>query len=397
MSEGRVIVDARLLPIEYAVRNFIRSPRRAAGILVGSTLLICLLLAAGAFVRGMGKSLTLTGSDRNVLLLGAGSEESVERSEIRADVADLVGAGVPGIATALGVPYISPEIHVAMTVQLVGDDATSYGVVLRGVKPSALLVHPQVHLISGRAPQAGSDEVMIGSLAARQLGMSGSDGAIGKRIQFDDRPWTICGLFEAPRTTMESEIWCPLGDLLIATKRTTVSCVILTLKDAQFADVDAFCKQRLDLELVAMNERDYYARLLEFFGPIRTLVWVTAALVGLGGLLGGLNTTYSAFAARVREMAALQTLGYSRPAIVFSLLQETLLGSMIGSLIACGLTMLVLDGRAVRFSMGSFGLVVDAPVIFFALMSGLAMGLLGAMLPAWRCLRLPIVQALRTT
>jgi putative ABC transport system permease protein len=390
-------MELRLLPVEYAVRNFLRSPRRATGILLGSTLLICLLLAAGAFVRGMGKSLTLTGSDRNVLILGAGSEESVERSEIRADVADLVVAAIPGIATTLGVPYVSPEIHVAMTVQMSDDTATSHGVVLRGVKPAALLVHPQVRIIAGRAPQGGSDEVMVGAMAATQLGLPRGQAAIGKRIQFDGRPWNICGLFEAPRTTMESEIWCPLNDLLIATKRTTVSCVIATLQTAEFADVDAFCKQRLDLELVAMNERDYYAKLFEFFGPIRTLVWVTAALVGLGGLLGGLNTTYSAFASRVREMAALQTLGYSRPAIVFSLLQETLLGSMIGALAACAVTMLLLDGRAVRFSMGSFGLVVDAPVILFALVSGLAMGLLGAMLPAWRCLRLPIVQALRTT
>ena len=89
---------------------------------------------------------------------------------------------------------------------------------------------------------------------------------VGSKVWFDKRAWTIVGTFEAPGTVMEAEAWCPLRDLQIAAKRDNLSCVVLTLDgDAEFADVDAFCKQRLDLELVAMRETDYYDALSDFF------------------------------------------------------------------------------------------------------------------------------------
>jgi len=35
-----------------------------------------------------------------------------------------------------------------------------------GITPAAFLVHPQVRIVEGRAPQAGADELMVGALAA---------------------------------------------------------------------------------------------------------------------------------------------------------------------------------------------------------------------------------------
>ena len=42
-------------------------------------------------------------------------------------------------------------------------------------------------------------------------------------------------------------------------------------------------------ELVAMRESDYYASLLAFYRPVRAMIWGTALLIALGGLLGGLG------------------------------------------------------------------------------------------------------------
>ena len=95
----------------------------------------------------------------------------------------------------------------------------------------------------------------------------------------------LCGRFEAPGTVLEAEIWLPLHELKVAAKRDTISCVVLTLDEAEFADVDLFSKRRLDLELVAMWERDYYGQLFEFYRPVRTITWVTALLIASGGLV----------------------------------------------------------------------------------------------------------------
>jgi putative ABC transport system permease protein len=386
----------RLLPFEYAVRNLGRSPLRLAASIGGSALVVALALAAGSFVRGMERSMIVSGSPQNVFLLGAGSEESVERSQIGMNTSTLAAASVPGIRTRWGQAYVSPEVHMAILLKLDREGSEELNAVIRGFTDTAFLVHPQVRVIEGRVPRQGEDEVMVGNLAATRLGVSPNALSIGATLWFDNRPWRISGRFEAPNTVMDAEIWCPLTDLQIATKRDTLSCVVLTLDDAEFEDVAAFCAMRLDLELVAVRESDYYAGLLRFYSPVRAMVWITATLVALGGLFGGLNTMYAAFAARVRELGTLQTLGFSRTSIVVSFLQESLLATACGGLLAAVAALFFLDGTAVRISMGAFALSVDAPVLAVGLAAGALVAVVGIMPPLWRCLRLTIVEALRT-
>ncbi len=386
----------RLLPIEYSVRNLGRSPLRLALSLAGAFLVAGLALAAGGFVSGMERSLRATGSEHNVILLGAGSEESVQRSEIGAGVAGLVAASVPGIRTSAGVAHVSAETHIDLPVGREADAPSGATVLIRGVTPAATLVHAQVQIVEGGFPEAGRNELLVGALVHARLGARERDLALGQSLWIDDEPWTIVGRFIAPGTAMEAEIWTSNNDLKVSARRDTDSCIVLTLEGAEFADVDAFCKRRLDLELVAMRETDYYGALAAFYAPVRTVAWATAALIGLGGLFGGLNTMYAAFAARIRELGMLQCLGYRRLAIVISLAQESILVAAAGSLAACALALWLLDGVAVRFSMGAFGMVVDAPVVAIGLGAGLLLGLVGALPPAWRSLRMPIPESLKS-
>ena len=152
----------------------------------------------------------------------------------------------------------------------------------------------------------------------------------------------------------------------------------MTLDEAELADLAAWTAVRLDLELVAMSEGEYYASLRQFYGPVRAMIWVTALLMALAGILGGLNTLFAAFAARTRELGMLQALGYSRGAILLSLLQESMLAGAAGALIGALISYFLLHGNAVRFSMGVFELQVDAVTVFIGMLSGLALGFIGA-------------------
>jgi len=385
----------RLLPFDYAVRNLARAPLRLGLSLAGSVLVVLLVLAAGAFVRGMDQSLQVSGGERNVILLGAGSEESFERSEIAPSVPGLALASIPGIKQRIGVAYVSPEVFLMTTLKDKPDDESGYQVMLRGVTPTAVLVHAQMRVTEGRWPDAGKDEILVGAQAATMMGLALERLAIGKTFTFDSRSWTIVGRFEAPGTVMEAEVWVPLSDLQIAAKRDNLSCVVMTLDNAEFDDVDAFAKTRLDLELVAMRETAYYSKLRAFFRPIQMMVWITAILIASGGLFGGLNTMYAAFASRIREMGSLQAIGYPRYALVLSLVQESVLATAAGTLIAAAIAVLLLDGLTVSFSMGVFGLAIDSTVLLTGLAAGLILGVVGALPPAWRCLRLPISEALK--
>lgn len=385
----------RTLPFDYAARNLGRSPLRLFISVVGSVLVVVLAVSAFAFVRGMDQSLVGSGSPNNVILLGAGSEESIERSEISTSVASQAQASIPGLEEQAGQAYISPEVHAALGVATEQDAEPIGQAVFRGVTPTAFSVHPQVRLIEGRTPQSGADELLVGQLTSARLGLLEERLAIGQTLWIDDRPFTIVGRFAAPNTVMDAELWMPLTSIQTLTKREGVSCVVLTLGDAEFADVDLFVKSRVDLELAAIMETEYYNQLSAFYQPVKMMVWITALLIGAGGLLGGLNTMYAAFASRIREVGTLQSLGYSRRAIVISFLQESLLAAATGAVLGSLICLMVLDGISIRFSMGAFGLLVDAPTIGFGIAAGLVLGFIGAIPPALRCLRLPIAEALK--
>ena len=386
----------RGLPFEYAVRNMTRNPVRLLLSAGGCGLVVLLVMAAGGFVSGMQRSLRTSGAPTNVMLIGAGSEESVERSEIPMRTTGIAASGIRGVQRIAGVDAVSPEVHVAIPVISNGDaEADATNMIFRGVTPAAFLVHREARVTAGRFPATGGDEIAVGVLAARGLGWERVEDAIGEELVVDDRPFTIVGLLEADGGVIEGEIWMPVSDLLIVTKRDTLSCVVVGLDSENMTSAAGFAATRLDLELVAIRESDYYAALAAFFTPIRLMVIVTAILVATGGVIGGLNTTYAAFASRVREIGTLQTLGYTRPAIVRSLVLESVLTASIGGLVAAAVGILVLDQVTVRFSMGVFGLAIGPEVLASSLLAGLLLGVLGAFVPAIRCLRLPVPEALR--
>lgn len=383
------------LPLEYAIRNLGRNPARLLMSSGGSALVVVLVIAAAGFVAGMDAALRTSGDPRNVILLGIGSEESVERSEIPVRTASIAGASVRGIERVGGVEAISPEVHVAMPVNLADEPAAN--LLIRGVRDEAFLVHREVRLEAGRAPVSGGDEIALGRLAARALGFEPPSAAVGRVVEVDERPMEIVGILSAAGGVVEGEAWMPLSDVLVLAQRDSLSCVVLRLRNEDLRAVNAFAATRLDLEIVAMRETTYYASLAALFGPVRLMVLATAVLVAAGGVAGGLNTSYATFAGRIREIGTLRTLGYGRGAVVRSLLVENVLTACAGGLVAAVIARTVLDGVAIRFSMGIFGISVGPGILATGLAAGLLLGVVGALLPAWRCLRRPIPEALRAS
>lgn len=404
------------LPFEYATRNLGRSVPRLVLSVLGAALVVLLTMAGAGFAAGMDGALRATGHERNVILLGAGSEESMERSEIKPAVAGIVAASVRGIAGLGGQALVSPEISVPLPVQPLrpGEPAPdpertaaeSRGIgLVRGVTAEAFLVHPQVRLVAGRAPESGADEVILGASAAKRAGFDPRalatalrpDGGGGPAVTIDARTLRVVGLFEAPGTVMDGEVWMPLTDVLVLTQRDTISAVVVALgPDAEPADLDVFAQRRLDLELSAIHEPSYYAAQSAFYRPVRIMVLASAVLVAAGALLGGINTMYAAFASRVRELGTLQVLGFTRTAIAISLLQESLLASMTGALLAVGAALWLIDGIDIQFSMGTFGIAIDQRVVALGLAAGLVVGAGGCIVPAIRCLRMPLPAALKS-
>ncbi|MEY3395073.1 MAG: hypothetical protein RL346_1309 [Verrucomicrobiota bacterium] len=382
-----------MLPLSYALRNLFRDKSRLLQTIGGSALVVMLVMAAAALNGGMKQVLAASGSPLNSILLGAGSEESIQRSEVSPQLAGIAEATIPGVSKVMDRTAVTPEIHYMSALHTA--DGKKGQALFRGVTPAALLVHPEVRLIQGTFPKSG--EVMVGKLAWRKLGVGEDALEVGKKVWLDRAEMRISGTFAAPGTVMESEIWAVIGDLRMLAQRETVSCVVLRMERPEdFPEASLFAQQRLDLELTAMRESDYYAALGNFYKPIRIMTWLTAGLVAAGAIFGGFNTLYAAFASRIRELATLQAIGFGRFAIFLSLVQESLVASLTGTLLASAAALLLFDGMTIPFSIGAFTIGITPGVALIGLMTGISLGILGSIPPAIRCLLPALPKALRS-
>lgn len=391
----------RLLPWDYGVRNLARRPLRTALTGLGLALVVFLLLLVVGFVRGLELSLQQSGDAEVVLLHNANAAENLENSSIADEVPALVRTEFAAHLVKYGeTAAVSPELTIASRV---GDVAGGKAplAVLRGVDlDRVFLVRRQVQLVEGKLP--GRDEILVGRLVPAKLGLPVATVAVGQTVSIEGRAWRVSGRFAAPGTLLEAEIWCPLDDLKAAMRRPNdVSVVAMRFDPAgdrtkQGGYVDYFCRNRRpDLELMGSREAEYYASLQKHYAPMRTLAWLLVALVAVAGGCGAVNTMYAAVAGRVREFAALQAVGFPRRAIALSLLQESVILAAGATLAATVLAVVLVQGAAVRFSMGAFTLQLDRPALLIGCVSGLGLGVFGAIPPAVPAFRMPIPDALK--
>lgn len=384
----------RLLPWEYSVRNLLRRPLRTGLTLAGLTTVLVLVLVVVGFIRGLEASLARSGDPDTAIVFALGMGENLEYSSIPMRTADLVSSNVPGIGERYGRKYVSPELYLGTEV-IVGDrQIPSLGLV-RGVTPNVLSVRRSVELKSGRWPRSG--EVLVGTLVATKLGVERDELQPGAEVQFEGRTWQVSGEFTAAGAAFESEAWCRLDDLQQAMQRQDLSVVTVTFEAADgFADLELFCAERsTDLRLQTIRETEYYAVLQRDYGPIRMLAWLVVALVSGAGVFAGLNTMYASAVGRAREMAVLQTIGFVRRALVVGLVQEGVLLSATASLLATLIAAVGLQDAAVRFTMGAFVLAIDGQTVLIGCGLAVLLGVLGAIPPAIRTMKMPIVEGLK--
>ncbi len=381
-----------LLPWEYGVRNLARRPVRTGLTLGALATVVMLVFVVVGFIRGLESSLAVSGDEEVVLVYSVNSEENIENSAIASTTPSLLSASVDGAKKRFGVTHVSPELYMGTRVQ--AEQGRGGLGLVRGVTRNAPLVRRTVRIRSGHWPQSG--EVIVGKLAAAKLSLENNELALGRKIEFEGREWTVVGEFVANGAAFESEIWCNLDDFQVATKRQDLTLVAMLLApNRTVAEVSLFCKERLDLELRAIQETDYYATLQTHYKPVRLLAWLVVWLVSAAGVFAGLNMMYGAVSGRTRELATLQAIGYRRRAILLSIVQEGLLLSAAASLLSGVVALTLFNGFAVRFTMGAFALRIDGVAVLIGCGVGLLLGVLGALPPALKALRGSVAVSLK--
>jgi len=241
---------------------------------------------------------------------------------------------------------------------------------------------------------------VVGRAASRQFaGLS-----VGSTTHWGQSTWKVVGIFDAHGNAAESEIWCDARVLQPAYQRgnSYQSVYVRLPSEDSFQAFKDGLTANPQLSVTAIREPEYFAAQSEVLNQIiRTIGYLIAGLMGIGAVFGAVNTMYTAVASRTREIATLRALGFGSFPVVFSVLSESALLSIVGGLIGGIAAWAAFDGYQTStmnfqsFSQIAFAFAVTPKLLGTALIYSLLMGLVGGMLPAIRAARLPVVTALR--
>ena len=271
---------------------------------------------------------------------------------------------------------------------------------LRGVEPVALQVRDQVHIVSGRMLQFGTNEAIVGRSANGQF--AGID--LGSDLASGNLRLKIVGVFEAGGSVSESEIWCDSRLIQgVYHRGNSYQSVIASLDSpASFDTFKNWLTANPQLNVQVRRESEYYAQQSQVMtGLINGIGYTVAVLMGIGAVFGAILTMYTAVATRTREIATLRALGFNSGAVLISVLAESLALAGLGGILGGVTAYLAFNGYQTStmnlqtFSQVAFSFAVTRWLMIQGLSYALVMGLVGGLMPAIRASRLPIATALR--
>ncbi len=386
------------LPLTYNWRNlFVRKLSTLLTFTVVAVV-VGVLAVLLSFAEGIRQSLRTSGSYRNVLVLKTGATAE-STSLISTDEAGRV-IQTPGIArTTTGEPLISRELCVQTSIRRRGPDANPANVAVRGVDPLARQVHTEIEITEGRWFNEGASEVVVGKAASLRY----TDLGIGDRIELgrtNSRLFEVVGIFAAGGGPLESEVWAERGAIADAYNRSFVSSIFIHLdENASIDDAIAYIRSPA-VALDARTEIDYYEELTSKSVQIVALTTILIAIMATGAVFAVANTMYAAVDGRRREFAMLRTIGFSRGAILISLIIESLMISLMACLVGL-IGASFVSGRREDFlsdmtwTVLAYELRMTPAIVAASLAVAAIVGVGGAIAPAVRASRIPILEALR--
>lgn len=388
-----------MIPLRYNVRNLLVRKVSTGMTVFGIALVVTILDAVLALASGLETTLSSAASPRNVVVMRRGAT-SAEASALLPETVAKVKAAA-GVARGDGGEPIATEAYVTSVLVPVGGGRGGERLVMaRGVDARAPLVHESVRFEAGGPPRANGG-IAIGDKVAAELG----GVAIGSRLPFGRREWEVVGIFSAGGSALESEVWTDLRDLMTDMKRDPVSIVTFRAAEpARVAEIARAVNEDPSLAVKAITETSYYAEQGRAGAETYRSGMVVALLMAVGAIFAGMNTMYTAVAGRVREIATLRALGFSRRAVLASFVAESLAIGAAGGALGAALTVLlfVFVWRSMTLLGGGLRQVVvtfqpTAPLLAAGVLFAMAIGALGGYFPARSAARLEVVQALRRT
>ncbi|HEV8374877.1 MAG TPA: ABC transporter permease [Candidatus Polarisedimenticolia bacterium] len=387
------------IPIRYNLRSLLVRKLSTGMTVLGVALVVTVFLLVMSLAEGVRKTFQTSVSPLNLLVMRVGAQSDVQ-SFVQNEQYQTIRT-LPGISRdEQGQPLASPEI-VAL-INIPRKDGKKTNVIVRGVETTAFKLRPAIPIVEGRMYRNGSNEVIVSRRTAKRFAQT----AIGDTIRSGSQSWKVVGIFDAQGSPYDSEIWADLHDVQGQTRRNTgYSIVRVRVPDASARDrFIAAVKGNQQIKMDAKSEAQFYEEQMGTAKPIQFLAYFVGILMAIGASFGAMNTMYAQVSARIREIATLRALGFSRRSILFSFMLESfalgLLGGAVGAVLATLVVTFVLTAPTGTQNFNTFAEIlfnfrISAGLIFSGMIFSMAIGLFGGFFPAARAARLKIINALR--
>jgi ABC-type antimicrobial peptide transport system permease subunit len=369
----------------YVYRNMIARFRANAL----TMLAVCLFVIGGSlglsFYQGLRSMLIDSTPAENIVVLSKGAESEVG-SKIPIETARKVVL-LDGVKRNGETPLAVRELLTRIYLGAAGASA----VTIRGIDDQSMQVH-RVKLVQGAMPAPGSLEIILGRRVAKEY----SDLKIGDDVVLPAGPSRIVGIISADNGPIEDEVWMPRAGLEAHMKTKNSTSVTLAAQDAsRVSDLVDKINVSKDMEAQAISA----TKMNEDRGNLATvsrIVFVLLILLSVVATFAIATTMASAAAARMPELAAFAAIGIRRGVLGRIILFESALLALVGALVG------VLLSALIRSQLGEISLgaspveMTSTPAILLGGVGlGVAVGLVGGIIPAIKVSRLDIVSALR--
>jgi ABC-type antimicrobial peptide transport system permease subunit len=363
-------------------KNLFRRKGRTILTLVGIAIGVAAIVALGAVAQGLKSGFSAMGQGSEAdLVLSQAEGISALISSLDEAVADSVRA-LSGVADVDGMLYTNALF-----------DDTTYLIVF-GYEPDGFVID-RFRIIDGQslaeARGVRGKPLILGKRAAQSM-----DVQVGDTLRITGSAFRVVGIYETGSGLEDGAAVISLQEAqTLALQPRRVSVLYVKLKDPGEVDrVRTRIERRFpDLTVATAAGFANQEQLFELLDA------AAMAIAGLAVVIGGIvmtNTLWMSVFERTREIGLLRSLGWRRRRVMRLILGEAIVLALLGGLAGSGLGVLSLVAVSRSGSwLGIFGSQLTPDLFARALVTVVALGLVGGAYPAWWASRLVPLKALQ--
>lgn len=354
-------------------KNLLRRPVRtlltSAGVAIGVGLIVALLSISAGVERTAGDLIHIGRSDFGLFQSGV---SDATRSLLPSGLEQRI-ARDPAVADTARIFLLVTKVN--------GHDSS----LVLGLAPDEF---PWQRLTLLEGNRSGA---LVGDADAKLLGVR-----LGSTLTVDNHPFRVSGIFHSGDRFEDQAVALPLPAVQKLAKRPTeVTTIGVTVKLGYRPQAVA-SKLEHEYGITAIVEAGQAVKVDTSSRLVIDVGWVISVLALIVGGIGVTNTMAMSVFERVREIGILRAVGWPGRRIAALIVSEAIGIALVALALGLGLGYLAANLFTTRTGLSTLvSPRFTAGVLAWGLAFALGVGLVGAIYPAWRALRLSPIEALR--